>query len=544
MVSVGALVRPWQRWPVNRTRLACLVVAVAFLAVALGHAGAVFMNGFEEARPALARAAPRLAVPGPRLARHVVLVIIDGLGLVHSHELPFLDHLRQLGAATSASSHYPSWSRPNYVSILTGVPPSASGIRTNYHPTSIVLDTIMDRARAGGLRVGVVSDRAMLPPLFLRSLADPGRPIETARIVRGDRLEAPPGFAWPIDDARFTHDDFGRVLRELTADDLVIALTGVVDAEGHAHGGASPEYRAAAVGADRVLAEALGGVDLARDAILITADHGHSDVGGHGGLEPEVLTVPLIAAGAGIVPGSVARDAHLIDIAPTIAALLGIAAPGHGLGRALTELLAPTEVHGELARVEANVAIEAAAIDDDADAVAWHRALRFALVALAAWLVLRSINDRLVAPLRGTARSGSEVRILLAAAPSFAGTAAVLVMLATHLSPSVIPGRAAITTIVIGYAIGLVVVQVTVALVALRGHPERRRAAASLGLVALAPAALLAGIAWAAFPPPYTAMPGPHWLVIVPAVELAAACCASAVALVLIIELVLPPRHR
>ena len=39
-------------------------------------------------------------------------------------------------------------------------------------------------------------------------------------------------------------------------------------------------------------------------------------------------------------PGANADDAHLIDIAPTVATLLGIPAPGHGLGHTLTELLA------------------------------------------------------------------------------------------------------------------------------------------------------------------------------------------------------------
>src|SRR5206468_1177339 len=100
------------------------------------------------------------------------------------------------------------------------------------------------------------------------------------------------------------------------------------------------EYRTAAEIADHALARALGRVDLAQDAIIITADHGHTNRGGHGGVEPEVMSVPLIVAGAGVKPGASADDAHLVDIAPTVAALLGLPAPGQGLGRTLTELLA------------------------------------------------------------------------------------------------------------------------------------------------------------------------------------------------------------
>ena len=36
--------------------------------------------------------------------------------------------------------------------------------------------------------------------------------------------------------------------------------------------------------------------------------------GGHGGIEPEVMTVPLIAAGAGIRGGATPVDARLIDV--------------------------------------------------------------------------------------------------------------------------------------------------------------------------------------------------------------------------------------
>src|SRR6185312_7499295 len=54
----------------------------------------------------------------PRLARRVVLIVIDGLGIAESH-LPFLDELRARGVAGVARVPYPTISRPNYVTILT-----------------------------------------------------------------------------------------------------------------------------------------------------------------------------------------------------------------------------------------------------------------------------------------------------------------------------------------------------------------------------------------------------------------------------------------
>src|SRR3954470_24389583 len=111
-----------------------LLVLGAVGAVQAGLAGASFMFDLEQVEPALSRVAPANPDPHtPRLARRVFLVVVDGLRLDRSYELAFLDELRRRGVDSEAVSHYPSWSRPNYVSILTGVPPGASGVRTNHH---------------------------------------------------------------------------------------------------------------------------------------------------------------------------------------------------------------------------------------------------------------------------------------------------------------------------------------------------------------------------------------------------------------------------
>jgi predicted AlkP superfamily pyrophosphatase or phosphodiesterase len=59
--------------------------------------------------------------------------------------------------------------------------------------------------------------------------------------------------------------------------------------------------------------------------------------GGHGStLE---MRVPLLIAGAGVRVGGVPQEARLVDVAPTIAALLGSRPPADAQGRALDELL-------------------------------------------------------------------------------------------------------------------------------------------------------------------------------------------------------------
>ena len=64
---------------------------------------------------------------------------------------------------------------------------------------------------------------------------------------------------------------------------------------------------------------------------------GGTSRGGHGSTRE--MKVPLLIAGAGVRVGAAPRDAKLVDVAPTIAALLGTRPPVDAQGRALAESL-------------------------------------------------------------------------------------------------------------------------------------------------------------------------------------------------------------
>ncbi|MDQ3428700.1 MAG: hypothetical protein M3479_01985, partial [Actinomycetota bacterium] len=59
--------------------------------------------------------------------------------------------------------------------------------------------------------------------------------------------------------------------------------------------------------------------------------------GGHGSTRE--MRVPLLISGAGVRVGAVPRNAGLVDVAPTIATLLGARPPADAKGRALVESL-------------------------------------------------------------------------------------------------------------------------------------------------------------------------------------------------------------
>ena len=546
------------------------VVAAAILLLALGGLGAVkaglagasFTLDLEQAQPALARTAPVIPDPHtPRLARRVFVVIVDGLRYDKSFELPFLDELRRRGVDAEAESHYPTWSRPNYVSILAGVPPAASGVRTNHHATPVELDTLMDRARAAGMKVACATDYDVLPKLFLRK-RPPERRDDAAAADADDALDidameeplsdaavrAPDAnYLSPFDDARYApwpggFSEAGAAIAQGDAD-LVVMLVGAVDAAGHAHGGASDDYRAAAELSDHALARALGHVDLAQDAIVVTADHGHTGRGGHGGVEPEVLDVPLILAGAGVKAGAQVDDAHLIDIAPTVAALLGMPAPGHGLGRTLTEVLAldPPALAARTAaddvRLAANRSTLARADAAADELVSAHRAER--IVAIAGGALL-AIGFALLMIRRRVMRL--DWHVLLVSVPAFSIVYyATIGALGQRFSPSLVPAQGHIAVVMAKYGIAAMIVQLAASLWALRHKgtfAERLAAANGIAWMGLTLAMIPAGLAWAFYPPPYDSVPGPHALVLIPAVEVAVACAAVDVALTLVVEVI------
>jgi hypothetical protein len=295
---------------------AALIAVVVVLAIRSLNGAFAVIPSLNIASP-LARVEPTSAPAPRRLARRVFLVMIDGLRLDTSYGRSFLDELRARGIDAEARTHFPSMSRPNHTTIVTGVEPRYSGVRTNMWNTPVPLDTVMARAHAAGLRVALFAD------------GEPGMGVMYPTSF-DDLVDAPFNREVMLTSAE---DAIAR------GDELVLLWLADVDDAGHKFGAASPEYREAARRVDEMLARLLSGVDLQRDAIVVCADHGHIDRGGHGGLEPEVMAVPLVLAGAGVKKGATLDGARLADVAPTVAALLGLPAPGHALGRTLTAAL-------------------------------------------------------------------------------------------------------------------------------------------------------------------------------------------------------------
>ena len=256
------------------------------------------------------------AAETPRLSDRVILVVMDGLRVDTSELMPGLQRLGEEGSALVARAPQPSLSFPGWTNLVSGAPPEISGVTTNWYEGRAAVDTVLASARRSGLTTAVAGGAGW------------------RQLFRGDWDHS---FYVP-DARRFADERIGeaalRILSEEDPDFLLVHLPDV-DHRGH-ETGVDAVYRDAALGADRVIeriAEAAGDA-----AMIVTSDHGHIQAGGHGGPEEEVILTPLVLWGDGLVPGARGMVAQS-DVAPTVAALLGIRRPAHAMGTLRVELL-------------------------------------------------------------------------------------------------------------------------------------------------------------------------------------------------------------
>ncbi|MCL4423860.1 MAG: alkaline phosphatase family protein [Firmicutes bacterium] len=259
------------------------------------------------------------------LSHRVVLVVVDGLREDTSYQMPFLNELRQKGISGSSRDGQPSYSKPGYAVISSGAWQETTGVTMNTHQGPLQVETMFQVARKAGLKTAMVADEWW-----------------------GELNEDTVDFNYNYRDAD-SHDPatdekaYADALKTLRQDraDLTLVHFCQVDTQGHAAGGAGTKaYLDAALHIDQFIKGIVGALDLSRDTIIVTSDHGHltrnnRGGSGHGGWEKEVISSPLVLAGSGIRPSSLLLKAEQVDLAPTCTALLGLRAPAQSQGQIL-----------------------------------------------------------------------------------------------------------------------------------------------------------------------------------------------------------------
>jgi hypothetical protein len=253
--------------------------------------------------------------PAPSIRRSLLIILVDGLRADEAKRLSGLQRLAAEGASADLWIDGPTFSSPQYVALLTGVPPIDSGIRNNSALRLVGLDSLPAELRAQGRSAFVVSDEVDWWSRLFGSAWDGAAVIAPGELVRWVKA----------------HDGA----------DLVLAHLCGVDGTAHRSGAASAAYHAAA-GAAGEEVEALARAWLRPGrAVAVLSDHGHVAHGGHGGDEPDVRQTWMVLAGDGVQRGGAGGEPSpsAVDVAPTLAALVGVPAPGTAEGRLLTGLL-------------------------------------------------------------------------------------------------------------------------------------------------------------------------------------------------------------
>ncbi|MCB9736386.1 MAG: hypothetical protein H6745_27705 [Deltaproteobacteria bacterium] len=350
--------------PGRRALGATLAVAVVLGGVAAWHALG-FMDTFNGPPAASVRWEGRsaelpTAAPSPR---RVVLAVVDGL---REDWVDALGFAADDGARCVLDAQLPTFSRPNYVALATGVPPSLSGVRTNDHEGPAQIESVFDVARAAGYRTEVVTDGTDWWGALFPS-------------------------AWR--EARFLDKPaFASLMATYAPAPGSLTLVHIVDVDdqGHDHGVAAA-YGEAAKRAGAVLRGLWGRLDRGRDTLFVTSDHGHIDRGGHGGPELEVVRTPLLVLGAGArgAPGERGCHRSSLDLAPTVAAALGIRPPAASVGSPIAAVLAP-----ELTEAAVAPASPPSEVPDLRGVSALPLAVALALWLAAAGLLVRAARRR------------------------------------------------------------------------------------------------------------------------------------------------------
>ena len=242
----------------------------------------------------------------------VILISIDGMrpdGLKQCGN-PYVKELEKTSTYTyTGRSMEPSVTLPCHFSMTHSVTPQRHGILTNtYVPQVRPVNGIFERVRNAGY----------ISAMFygwepLRDIASPDT-LQFATYINS--------YAKESSDTVLT-DEALRVIGEDKPDFVFLYMVETDEKGGHDNGWMSEEYL-------RRVSIAINNVKRVIDAygeeysVIIMADHGGHGRS-HGTTLPEDMTVPFFFRGEAFEKGNEIDGISLLDIAPTIAALMGIA---------------------------------------------------------------------------------------------------------------------------------------------------------------------------------------------------------------------------
>ena len=254
----------------------------------------------------------------------VILISIDGMrpdGFLNCGN-PFIKELMARSTYTlTGSTVFPSVTLPCHMSMFHSVSPSLHGITTNLYmppvrPVNGLFEQINNMGGICGMYYG------------WEPLRDVSRPesLKYAYYLN----------AYIEDDTDSTiTDEALKRIRKSKPDFVFLYMVETDQKGGHMAGWMSQGYR-------DVVSNAIRNVQRVWEefgeeyTIVITADHGGHDRT-HGTEMPEDMTIPLFFLGKRFGQGVERNDISILDIAPTIADVMGLPKPAQWEGKSIAQ---------------------------------------------------------------------------------------------------------------------------------------------------------------------------------------------------------------
>lgn len=258
------------------------------------------------------------------MRRKVILISIDGMrpdGLKACGN-SYVNELEKICSYTyNASSMNPTVTLPCHFSMTHSVTPQRHGILTNtYVPQVRPVDGIFEKINAAG---GICAMFYGWEPL--RDIVSAGA-LKFSTYVNAYMQES--------GDTVLT-DEAEKLITKHKPDFVFLYMVETDEKGGHDNGWMSDEYLKriyTAIDNTKRMIEKFSN----EYSVIIMADHGGHDRM-HGTQLPEDTTIPLFFLGPEFKHGNNIKDASLLDIAPTIADIMGVSKDANWEGKSLLD---------------------------------------------------------------------------------------------------------------------------------------------------------------------------------------------------------------
>lgn len=255
----------------------------------------------------------------------VIFVLIDGMKYDTALEcMGFMNHLVEHKKASryKIRTEMPTLSKPMYETILTGVVPSEHLITSNRTCRLSKEKSIFNLARDNNLTTAAAA-------YYWMSELYNSAPFDYANdVIQNDVKKA-------IQHGIFYFEDVypdshliaqGEYLRKTYSPDFLLIHTMGVDDAGHKYGGNSAEYKDKVITVDGILSMLIDEwISDENTVVIVTADHGMTELGQHGGTTKIERTVPLYLIGKSINDKKIVdQEMSQLNIGPTVCKLLNI----------------------------------------------------------------------------------------------------------------------------------------------------------------------------------------------------------------------------